>query len=74
MAAIVEWAMMQPLTSFGTDQRSGTVMKWIVRLSLLAFTLACLATAGQPAAAQDLKNPKVEIAYVPPKTAKYEPE
>jgi Putative metallopeptidase len=73
--AVVERTMMRsmPHISSVTEQRSGIVMKWIARISVVALAFGCLAMPAQPAAAQELKNPKLEISYIPPKTAKYQP-
>jgi hypothetical protein len=46
-------------------------MNVILRISLFAIALACLAMPSEAARAQELKNPKIEIAYIPPKTTKY---
>ena len=35
-------------------------MKWIARISVVALAFACLAMPSGPAAAQELKNPKLE--------------
>jgi hypothetical protein len=46
-------------------------MKRIARFSLFALALAWPTMSGQPVNAQGLRNPQIETAYVPPKTAKY---
>jgi Putative metallopeptidase len=49
----------------------GAVMKRIARFSVFALALAWPEMSGQPVHAQELRNPQIETAYVPPKTAKY---
>jgi hypothetical protein len=46
-------------------------MKWIARFSVFVLALAGPEIASQPVPAQELRNPQIETAYVPPKTAKY---
>jgi hypothetical protein len=46
-------------------------MKWIARFSVFALALAWPEIASQPVHAQELRNPQIETAYAPPKTAKY---
>src|SRR5262245_5666821 len=51
-------------------------MKPMVRVATLAAVLAMTGALAQPARAQippELKNPKIEFAYIPPENAKYEP-
>jgi hypothetical protein len=50
-------------------------MKWIVRIAALAVGLACPGVLSEAALAQapaDLSNSKIEFAYYPPKTVKYQ--
>lgn len=46
-------------------------MKWIARTVVLAVALSLPVISTQPASAQELRNKKIDFAYVPPKTAKY---
>jgi hypothetical protein len=43
----------------------------MLRMSTLALAVSVAALFGQTAPAQELHNPKIETAYIPPKTAKY---
>ena len=49
----------------------GAIVKRIARFSVFALALAWPEMSGQPVHAQELRNPQIETAYVPPKTAKY---
>jgi hypothetical protein len=49
----------------------GLPMKWIPGVAVLAFAIASPAAAQAPPAIPP--NPQIDILYVPPKNAKYQP-
>jgi putative metallopeptidase DUF4344 len=55
------------------DRSTGIVMKSLLRTAALVALVACAGNAPSPAAAQaELTNSKIEYAYFPPKTMKYQ--
>jgi len=65
----------QPSSS-QTDRSTGNVMTLIARTAgfglALGLALGTILSASMPAQAQDLSNSKIEFAYFPPKTVKYQ--